>query len=44
MTCQRSEQTFFGADGVEVARGEASGEGAVKPLVTTLLILHRLVV
>lgn len=36
--------TFFGADCVEIASGEASGEGPMEPLVSALLILHRLLV
>lgn len=36
--------TFFGADCVEIASGEASREGPMEPLVSALLILHRLLV
>ena len=36
--------TFLGAHGVEVAGGEAPGEGPVEPLEAALLILHRLLV
>lgn len=36
--------TFFGADCVEIASGEASREGPMEPLVPALLILHRLLV
>lgn len=36
--------TFFGADCVEIAGGEAAGERPMEPLVSALLILHRLLV
>lgn len=44
ITTDLTKLTFFGADRVEIAGREASSERPMEPLVSALLILHRLLV